>query len=207
MRKLAYIYIGDLDKKEVIKAIYDHFRKQDIDRLYNMIKDYNPGIEKNDLVQDLSADDLKKYAHETAITSINNVYINIHFTVDDELMYDELWAKDYIEIIFALKRQKGLFNRPELQDDLLALQLLDAKEGKINIELQANRDAKEEMRPLIEGENASPLEAQRIQFEELKKQKWQIEERYYGIKNRKRELMKKIMSDAHDLTVSESTTR
>lgn len=188
------IYIGDLDKKELGKAIYDYYRKYNIEIIYNDLKKYNPSIDRNQLIAEITDEELEILLNTESIKCINGIYFHISF-IDDMAIYDENMNYDYLYIIYNLKKQKGLFEHCIFEQLFSKIDEINEAKKTIEITLQELSDEKKLLRPLVEGKGCNPSEKDKKVFEELHKRKWLVDEDMFKCELEEMQVIKKLLQE------------
>lgn len=193
MKKMVDLYIGDLSKSDVIKAIYDDKREREINFIYSKLQNYNTRVQKEDLIPNLSEEELESLCNKDNIDCVNGITMKITFLENETLRYDEDWSSDCLYIIFHLKDQKGLFQGEEYQELLQELAQINATINRLTIELLTVKEKKNRLRPIVEGKDANPSKEEKDEFELFGKQKWQIENEMMENELQKRIIMKQLL--------------
>ena len=60
MKKEVSLYIGNIDKEELLLNIYNKFRNSEIDRIYKELKNYDTKIDKEDIIPRLTTEEIKQ---------------------------------------------------------------------------------------------------------------------------------------------------
>ena len=126
-----HIYIGFLDKKDVISMFYDAFRSEEINRILKELSDYCIVPEKTRsklLETDLTDEDLDHLANAREINMVKNVLLKIKFTDDGELIINEdYYGCNYISVLFSYLYEHGYIRNSDFPFDLHYLDFLQEK--------------------------------------------------------------------------------
>mgnify|MGYP003571301134 CR=1 FL=1 len=93
------VYIGDLDKKEVLNRIYNNFLDNYIERFSYL--NINKDLYK---LNDKYLNRLVKHGY---IGYLNGIYINMTF-LDDNLEFEDGYSQIYLDTIFDMKCEKSI---------------------------------------------------------------------------------------------------
>ena len=122
-------YIGDLEKSEVIKYIYDDFRNIILNNL-------NIRENREMYIPEITLEDADKQTNNY-IGYLNGVYLNMGFD-NDYLTFDDGYSTKYVKALFKLKKDKCLIIHNPVSSGLLDvidknLEEMDKLEGKIEV--------------------------------------------------------------------------
>ena len=92
-------YIGDLDKKEVLKRVYE--------ACYQKFKKSNPYLSFNDEQYELSDNQVEQFLKVNYVGYINGIYVNVQF-VDDDLEFKESFTNVYLQTLYDMKLEKAI---------------------------------------------------------------------------------------------------
>ena len=128
-------YVGDLDKSEVIKKIYDEFR-------ISLLNSLNIKENRDLYIPELTLEDADKFNH-SYVGYVNGLYLNMEFQ-NGYLEFDDGYSTKYIKSLFELKKDKCLIIENPTSTGLLTyidnnIHDMNRLEGKIEakkLELQ-----------------------------------------------------------------------
>ena len=168
--KNEYIDISFLDKKTIINLFYNAFRYKKIDIILKNISDYcviTNDIKSKLLETNLTDEDLENLANTNEIKKFKNIYLNIKFTENGELIFNEDYNRDYVTLLFSYLDNHEYFKSDDFQYSLQFIYYLNEKH--LALDDKINKLRKEnEMLPEEEKEKK-------------KREQWIIEEEKFKI--------------------------
>ncbi len=162
------IYIGFLDKRDIITMFYDYFLTSQIERYLNWLEPFvqNIGDIRAQIIKtDITTKDLDNLVNAGHIGVYKSVGINIEFD-DEDIVIDENQS-DYITPLFAYIDDKQLFEMDNFQEAKKDLENLQKKQNSIS---QRINEYKYQKNVCLKAEK-----------ENLKILQWSAEEWYYSL--------------------------
>lgn len=162
------IYIGFLDKRNIIAMFYDYFLTSQIERYLNWLEPFvqNIGDIRAQIIKtDITTKDLDNLVNAGHIGVYKSVGINIEFD-DEDIVIDENQS-DYITPLFAYMDDKQLFEMDNFQKAKKDLENLQKEQNSIS---QRINEYKYQKNVCLKAEK-----------EDLKILQWSAEEGYYSL--------------------------